>query len=141
MLLKAPSGVAALLGQLRRCGANQQAATLSGRAAAHVSLDDLIGVASLLTSLPEAEAITTLAARVVARVTLNRPSGVAVLLIVMWVTGAGPQATELAGRAAAQAPVDDPSLVVGLDVLPHRHRSWIRARWPCCWTACSGSGW
>jgi uncharacterized protein YidB (DUF937 family) len=87
-------------------------------AAAHVSLDDPVGVARLLGSLREAGAeqqVTALLRRdPAAHVPLDNPGGLARLLDSLREAGAEQQVTALAGRAAAHVPLDNPGGVARL---------------------------
>ena len=95
-----PGAVARLLDSLREAGAQEQAAALADRAAAHVPLDDPVAVAWLLDSLREAgaqEQAAALADRAAAHVPLDDPGAVARLLDSLRRAGAQEQVTALAG--------------------------------------------
>ncbi|MBO2445244.1 hypothetical protein J4557_47850 [Actinomadura nitritigenes] len=112
-----PQGVAALLGELRGVGANEQVAVLAARAAAHVALDDPHAVAALLGELRRVgagEQAAVLARRAAAHVALDDPHAVAALLGELRRVGAGEQAAVLARRAAAHVALDDPQGVAAL---------------------------
>ncbi|GAA0219304.1 hypothetical protein GCM10009527_014340 [Actinomadura nitritigenes] len=112
-----PQGVAALLGELRGVGANEQVAVLAARAAAHVALDDPHAVAALLGELRRVgagEQAAVLARRAAAHVALDDPQGVAALLGELRGGGANEQVAVLAARAAAHVALDDPQAVVFL---------------------------
>jgi hypothetical protein len=86
-------------------------------AAAHVALDDLIGVDLLLDELWGAglqEQATALAERAAAKAPLDNSFGVARLLGRLRATGLEDQAIALAERAAAKVPLDNP---FGVDFL------------------------
>ena len=99
-----PGGVASLLDSLREAGADEQAAALAARAAAHAALDDPVDVASLLDSLREAgahEQAAALAGRAAAHAPLDDPGAVAGLLDSLREAGAHEQAAALAARLPA----------------------------------------
>ncbi len=90
-----------LLDRLREAGADEQAAALADRAAAHVALDDPADVAWLLDRLREAgaqEQAAALAERAAAHVPLDDPARVARLLGSLREAGAQEQAAALADR-------------------------------------------
>ena len=96
-----PGGLAALLGSLRKAGAEQQATALADRAAAHVPLDDPLAVSSLLDSLRAVGAeqqATALLDRAAAHAPLDDTLAVARLLGSLRAVGAEQQATALADR-------------------------------------------
>ena len=105
---------------LREAGADEQAAALLARdPAAHVALDEPVGVADLLGALREAgadEQAAALASRAAAHVALDDSRDVASLLGSLREAGAHEQAAALAARAAAHTPLDYPSDVAGLVV-------------------------
>ena len=153
-------GVACLLDSLREAGADEQAAALAARAAAHAPLDDPGGVAGLLDSLREAgadeQAAALLAREPAAHAALDDPDGVAGLLGSLREAGAHEQAAALLARdPAAHAALDDPAPRRGLPAghacgrrartsrpprwppgPPPTPPSTTRAAWPACWTAC-----
>ena len=95
--------MALLLASLRAAGAGEQAAVLLARdPAAHVTLDDPYGVASLLDALREAgadgQAAVLLARDPAAHVALDDPRDVATLLGGLREAGADEQAAALAAR-------------------------------------------
>jgi hypothetical protein len=94
--------VASLLDSLRKAGAEQQAAALAERAAAHAALDNPYGVARLLDSLRKAgaeqQAAALLARDPAAHVALDYPDAVASLLDSLRKAGAEQQAAALADR-------------------------------------------
>ena len=113
----APYAGILLLDRLRRAGADEQAAALALRAAAHAPLDDTAAVASLLDHLRKAgadEQAATLASRAAAHAHLESPAAVARLLDHLRKAGADEQAATLASRAAAHAPLDSPAAVASL---------------------------
>ena len=112
-----PGAVARLLDSLREAGADEQAAALAGRAAAHAPLDDPDAVARLLDSLREAgahEQAAALAEPGRRPRPPRRPGAVARLLDSLREAGAHEQAAALAGRAAAHAALDNPGAVASL---------------------------
>ena len=106
------------LERMLRADADEQAAALAGRAAAHAPLDDTLGVSLLLHSLRNGDAPEQAAALLhrdpAAHVALNNPRDVAWLLDSLRRADAHEQAAALAGRAAAHAPLDDPRAVAKL---------------------------
>ena len=98
---------------MREAGADEQAAALADRAAAHAPLDDPGGVASMLDSLREAGADEQAAALLTrdpaAHVALDSPGSVATLLGSLREAGADEQAAALLAR--------DPAAHVALDGL------------------------
>ncbi len=114
-------GLARLLQSLREAGAQDQVTALGDRAIPHLSLDDPGAVAALLDSLRAARArdqiIALLGRDPAARVSLDDPRAVAWLLERLLEAGAGQQATVLADRAAAHAPLGDPHVVILLGAL------------------------
>ena len=114
-----PRAVAALLGELREAGAQDQVTALLRRdPAAHASLGNPHAVALLLDRLREAGAqdqVTALLRRdPAAHAPLDKLPYVAVLLAELRRAGAYDQVTALAARAAARAPLDDPRAVAAL---------------------------
>jgi hypothetical protein len=117
--LDSPGGVAALLGSLRKAGAQDQAAALLARdPAAHARLDNPYRVATLLDSLRKAGAqdqAAALADRAAAHAPLDNPDGVATLLDSLRKAGAQDQAAALLARdPAAHARLDNPYRVAAL---------------------------
>ena len=114
-------GVARLLQGLWEVGAQDQATALADRAIPRVSLDDPAAVAALLGSLRAAHArdqiIALLGRDPAARISLDDPRAAAWLLESLLEVWAGKQATVLADRAAAHAPLGDPHVVILLGVL------------------------
>ena len=110
--------MASLLDSLREAGADEQAAALAQRAAAHAPLDNPDAVAWLLDSLREAgadeQAAALLARDPAAHAALDDPAAVACLLDSLREAGADEQAAALAQRAAAHVPLDDPYAVASL---------------------------
>jgi hypothetical protein len=111
-----PLGVASLLDELRKAGAQDQAAALLRRdPAAHVALDDPLGVGALLGSLRAAGAQDQAAALLrrdpAAHVALDNLYGVGYLLLRLRAAGAQDQAAALASRAAAHVALDNPGSV------------------------------
>jgi hypothetical protein len=112
-----PVAVADLLSMLRRIRAQEQAAALARRAAAHAPVDDPRAVADLLGGLREAgskEQAAALGRRAAAHAPLDDPRAVADLLGRLREAGSKEQAVTLGRRAAAQAPLDDPRAVADL---------------------------
>jgi hypothetical protein len=95
--------VARLLDRLREAGADEQAAALASRAAAHAALDNPRAVAVLLGSLREAGAHeqAALASRAAARAPRYDPPGVFLLLNRLQEAGAHEQAAALADQLPA----------------------------------------
>ena len=110
-----------LLQTLRRVGATGQAATLAGRTTAEASLDDPEAVAWLLGTLREVGAtgqVTALLDRdPAAHVDLDDPWAVASLLDSLQEVGATGQVITLTNRAANEASVNDPFVIVLLHAL------------------------
>jgi hypothetical protein len=116
-----PRAVAALLQSLQEAGAYDQATALADRAIPRLSLDDPGAVAALLRSLRAARArdqiIALLRRDPATHVSIDDPGAAAWLLEGLLEVGAGQQATVLADRAAAHAPLDDPHVVILLGML------------------------
>ena len=97
--------MAYLLESLQQAGADEQAAALADRAAAHTPLDDPHDVAYLLGSLREAgadeQAAALLARDPAAHTAVDDPRGVAYLLESLEQAGADEQAAALTGRLSA----------------------------------------
>ena len=150
--------MARLLDSLRGAGAEEQAAALADRAAAHVPLDDPGAVAGLLDSLREAGAEQQAAALLARDPPPTSPSTTRAPWPGCW-TACGRRARSeqaaalLARDPAAHVPLDDPVAVAGLlDSLreagaeqqaaalaarpPPTSPSTTRSPWPGCWTAC-----
>ena len=151
--------MAFLLDSLREAGADEQAAALADRAAAHVAVDDLRGVDLLLDRLlREAgahEQAAALAARVAAHAAIDQPGrvarllnslrsagaerafehpgAVAFLLARLREAGADEQAAALVDRAVAHVALDDPDRVARL--LAACGRRARTSRPPRCWPA------
>ena len=113
-----PGFVAFLLGRLRQAGADEQAAALAARAAAHAALDDLLAVGSLLDSLREAgadEHAAALSSRAAAHAALHDSLGVGSLPDRLRAVGADDQAAALLARdPAAHTALHDPARVGSL---------------------------
>jgi hypothetical protein len=111
--------------------ADEQAATLASRAAAHASLDNPAGVARLLSRMQKvgasAQVTTPLDRDPAAHTSLEDPSGVANLLDALREAGASGQVTTLASRAAAHTSLNNPVAVVNLLFALQRAgtRAWV----------------
>ncbi|MFF9147539.1 hypothetical protein ACF1BN_22060 [Streptomyces sp. NPDC014861] len=111
-----PAGVADLLEALWEAGADEQAAVLAERAAAHIPLDHRAAIV-LLEVLWEGRAdeqAATLIERAAAHAALDNPGTVADLLEVLREAGADEQAATLIERVAAHAALDNPGIVARL---------------------------
>ena len=116
--------MASLLDSLREAGADEQAAALADRAAAHAPLDDPGGVALLLDSLREAGAHEQAAALLARDPPPTPPSTTRAPWPACW--------TACGRRARTSRPPR------WLAVPPPTPPSTTRAPWPACWTACGG---
>ncbi|MGW1538370.1 hypothetical protein [Streptomyces aureus] len=113
-----PEGIAVLLYQLWRTGADEQVIVLAERAAAHASLDGTHATAELLPRLRRVRAdeqVAALAVRAAAQIALDNPNAIAHLLLALRDAGAGEQVTALLARnPARQVILDEPDAVARL---------------------------
>ena len=113
-----PAKVSMLLSVLREVGADEQAAALARRSAAHANLDDAAGAAELLRALKNTgsdEAAVLLARGPAACADLGDPAGVARLLSALHEVEADEQVAELLARdPAAQVTLEDTAGVAAL---------------------------